>query len=246
MSLHGGQGGSERDDGDHDLCGVYYAIVTQNDDADGSARVKVRYPWLDGGDSDQSFWAPICVPMCGDQFGTYTLPEIEDTVIVMFLAGDVRYPVVIGGAWSEVDPPPEVNEDGNNDFRLIKSRSGHRFLLDDSDSPKLVLTDKDDKNLLATGPHAEGGSSKQNKYGVPSSPDVSGNAEKGISLSALDGTLNILCPAGTFSLESKNGDVISKGDMDIKAGSSFDIQGGSASISSSGGSKYEGSVVKIN
>ena len=158
MSLHGGPGGREPDDGDHGLCGVYYAIVTQNDDTEGSARVKVRYPWIDHGDEDQSFWAPISVPMCGDEFGTYVLPEVEDTVLVVFLAGDIRYPVVIGGAWSQTDPPPETNEDGSNDFRLIKSRSGHRLLLDDSDSGKIVLSDKSDKNMMSTGPHASGGS----------------------------------------------------------------------------------------
>jgi len=246
MGLHGGQGGVDPDFGDHDLCAVYYAIVTQNDDSEGSARVKVRYPWLDGGDEDQAFWAPICVPMCGDEFGTYTLPEVEDTVLVLFLAGDIRYPIVVGGAWSKTDKPPEVNEDGKNDFRLIKSRSGHRLLFDDSDSAKLVLTDMKDENLMSVGEHPEGGGSDQNKYGVGSPPDVTGNAEKGVSFASLNGTLNILCPNGTFKLDSKTGDVISKGDMDVKAGSSFKAKGGTGSAKSTGPSKYAGSSIKAN
>ena len=95
-------GGPADRTGDHDLGGVYYAIVTQNDDKEGQgARVRVRYPWMPEGDRDQSYWAPIAVPMIGAEFGTYTLPEVEDTVMVMFLAGDINHPIVVGGGWSE-------------------------------------------------------------------------------------------------------------------------------------------------
>jgi len=69
---------------------VYYAIVTQNDDCeDAVARVKVRYPWMPEGGKDQSHWAHVAVPMIGCEFGTYTLPEIDDTVYVVFMAGDI-------------------------------------------------------------------------------------------------------------------------------------------------------------
>src|SRR5690606_2608740 len=109
--------------GDHDLGGACYAIVTQNDAPDGpGGRVPGRYPWLPEGDRDQSYWAPICVPMIGAEFGTYTLPDVDDEVVVVFLAGDINTPIVIGGGWSASDPPPENNADGKNDFRLIKSR----------------------------------------------------------------------------------------------------------------------------
>lgn len=225
--LHGGPGGFEPEEGDHGLCGVYYAIVTQNKDDQNLARIRVRYPWLSGGDVDQSFWAPICVPMIGGEFGTYTLPEIEDTVLVVFLAGDIRYPVVIGGAWSETDPPPVTNEDGKNDFRGIRSRSGHELLLDDSDSAKLVLNSKSGEEILSCGSSAGGGSD-------------------GASLSSGAGTLSILCPSGTLKVEGKDVEVTSSDKADIKAGSALEVGGSaSASFSSSSMGKYEGSTTNL-
>jgi hypothetical protein len=151
-------GGPKRAPLDPQLCGIYYGIVCQNKDEEGKvARVKVRFPWLPGGDKDQAHWALLAVLMEGEKFGTYTVPEIDDTVMVVFLHGDIRRPVVIGGMWNKTDTPPEVNENGKNDFRFIKSRSGHRFLLDDSSKVKVVITDKDNKNYIGCGEFAKGG-----------------------------------------------------------------------------------------
>ena len=220
--LHGGPGGFEPEEGDHGLCGVYYAIVTQNKDDQNLARVKVRYPWLPGGDVDQSFWAPICVPMIGDEFGTYTLPEIDDQVLVVFLAGDIRYPVVIGGAWNETDKPPESEVD----HRVIRSRSGHDLLLNDADGT-VVLNSNTGEEILSCGKSAGGGSD-------------------GASLSSGAGTLSILCPGGTLKVEGKDIEVTSSDKADIKAGSALEVGGSaSASFSSSGPGKYEGSTTNL-
>jgi uncharacterized protein involved in type VI secretion and phage assembly len=246
MSLLGGPGGFEPGDGDHDLCGVYYAIVTQNKDDRELARVKVRFPWMPGGDVDQSHWAALCVPMAGDEFGTYVLPEIDDTVLVVFIAGDIRYPVVIGGAWSEVDTPPEVNEDGKNDFRLIKSRSGHRLLLDDSSSGKLVLSSKTDKEVLSVGNQDAGGASDQNKYGVGGPPAAGSAKKKGMSLGSESGKMTVLCPGGTLKVEGQNVEITSSGKLDIKAGTDLKVEGSaSATFNSSAPSNYEGGTTNI-
>jgi len=80
--------------------GLHYGIVCQNKDPDNLDRIKVRFPWLDSGDTDQSHWAQLLTPMEGDKFGWYTLPDIDDAVVVVFIAGDMSQPVVIGGVWS--------------------------------------------------------------------------------------------------------------------------------------------------
>lgn len=246
--LHGGPGGFEPHGGDHDLCGVYYAIVTQNkDDEKKLGRIKVRLPWMPGGDTDQSHWAQICVPMIGGEFGTYTLPEVDDTVLVVFIAGDIRYPVVIGGSWNDKDKPPEVNEDGKNDFRLIKSRSGHRLLFDDSSSGKLVLSSNTDKEVLSVGKQDAGGSSNQNKYGVGGPPGAGASKKEGMSLGSESGTMTVLCPGGTLKVDGKDVEISSSDKVDIKAGTDLTVEGSSmASFNSAGPGKYEGSTTKIN
>src|SRR6185503_18432855 len=126
-------------------------VVTQNKDPDGLNRIKVKMPWLDGGDTDQSAWAQLMTPMEGDKYGWYTLPDVDDVVIVTFIAGDISQPLIMGGVWSTTDNSPEPNEDGKNNFRGYRSRSGHRLILDDTDKTKVVIVDKTGKNMIGIG-----------------------------------------------------------------------------------------------
>lgn len=103
--------------------GVVIGIVTNNKDAEGLGPVKVRFPWLD--ELNESFWARIAAPMAGPNRGAYFLPEKDEDVLGMFEHGDVRLPYIIGGLWNGKDGTPADNSDGENNLRVIKSRSGH-------------------------------------------------------------------------------------------------------------------------
>jgi uncharacterized protein involved in type VI secretion and phage assembly len=112
--------------------GVAVAIVTDNEDPEGMGRVRVTYPWRDA--DDESHWARIATPMAGGGMGAYFLPEVDDEVLVAFENGDIHYPYVVGSLWNGTDTPPADNADGKNDVRLIRSRSGHEIVLNDSDT----------------------------------------------------------------------------------------------------------------
>jgi phage baseplate assembly protein gpV len=240
-------GGPKRAPLDPQLCGIYYAIVCQNKDEEGKvARVKVRFPWLPGGDQDQAHWALLAVLMEGDKFGTYTVPEIDDTVMVVFLHGDIRRPVVIGGMWNKTDTPPEKNENGKNDFRFIKSRSGHRFLLDDSSKVKVVITDKDNKNYVGCGEFAKGGDGP-NAFEMAAPTAINGSATKGVAVCSLEGKLNLWCPKGTLTIDAQHVELTGSDKIGIKAGKDMALEGGmSGKVVASQEAKLEGSKVSIN
>jgi phage baseplate assembly protein gpV len=233
-------GGPRPASGDMAMCGVYYALVTQNKDDRQLGRVKVRFPWLPGGDQDQSAWAQVAVPMAGGEFGTFTLPEIDDTVMVVFIAGDIRFPVVIGGMWNKTDEPPEVNENGKNDFRFIKSRAGHRLLFDDSSSTSVVLTDNGNANYLGCGTFAAGGDG-------PNKMEIDGpGGSKGVGVTSAGGTLNVWCPNGTLKVSCKDAEVTAGDGLDLKAAGDVTLEGGmSTTVDASGEMKVNGSKVKI-
>jgi phage baseplate assembly protein gpV len=227
------------------LCGVYYAIVTQNKDARKLGRVKVRLPWLPGGDRDQSSWAQVAVPMAGDEFGTFTLPEVDDTVLVVFIAGDIRYPVVVGGMWNKTDEPPEVNEDGKNDFRFIKSRAGHRLLFDDSSNTAVLLTDHKDSNYLGCGDFAAGGDGP-NSMEIGAPDGVNGQPSKGVGVTSASGTVNVWCPNGTLTVKGQHAEITASSKIDLKAGGDLKLEGGmTATVGASGEVKVNGSKVKV-
>jgi uncharacterized protein involved in type VI secretion and phage assembly len=131
-----------------DFYGLTVGIVTNNRDPEGLGRVKVRFPWLS--DQVESQWARIVSPMAGRDRGLYALPEVEDEVLVAFERGRVECPFILGALWNGKDKPPETNGDGQNNRRVIKSRSGHVIVLDDTAGrERIEIVDRSGKNSIS-------------------------------------------------------------------------------------------------
>lgn len=122
--------------------GVVVGVVTNLEDPEDLGRVKVRYPWLL--EDSESPWARVMTFMAGGNRGGVFRPEVDDEVLVMFEHGDVRFPYVLGSLWNGQDAmPTERGADADNNVRLIKSRSGHQVVLDDTPgAEKVTLSDQ--------------------------------------------------------------------------------------------------------
>ena len=169
----------ERGGGENDVKGVAIAVVTNNRDPENLGKIKVKYPWRNT--EDESHWARIMTFMAGNEMGGYFLPEVGDEVLVAFENGDIDQPVILGALWSGKMKPPETNSDGKNNRRLIKSRSGHLVILDDTDrSEKIEIIDKSGENLLRI-------DTKTNTIEITSNKDIKLKAPNGkISLDCLE------------------------------------------------------------
>lgn len=221
---------------------VQHGIVTQNKDPENLNRIKVRLPFLDNGDTDQTHWAQLATPMEGDKFGWYTIPDINDQVIVMFIAGDISQPVIVGGTWSKTDNSPEPNEDGQNNFRGYRSRCGHRLILDDSKKTKIVIADKTTKNMLGLGNFEKDGTGP-NKCAVYK-PPMSG--DKGMSFSSMEGTFEITAKAKLKIEAQQNIKMNAKTSVEIKAGGELKMEGQSVTKLTAGAPmNLDGAQVKI-
>jgi uncharacterized protein involved in type VI secretion and phage assembly len=191
---------SERDREDG-FYGVTIAEVTNNKDEAKMGRVKVKFPWLS--DTDESFWARVLTPMAGGDRGLYFLPEVGDEVLVAFEHGNIEFPYILGALWNGKDQPPETNEDGKNNKRTIKSRSGHTVTLDDTDGEeKIEIVDKSKKNSI-----------------------VVNTKENTITISA-DADITIQSSNGKLILSGKEIQIDSKGDVKIKASQTMTIEAG--------------------
>lgn len=114
------------------LYGVYTAVVTDVQDPDAQGRVKIRLPWVGEQDgATATAWARLSTFMAGNNRGSWFIPEPDDEVLVSFVAGDPRHPVVVGALWNGQDQPPE-QMDADNNRRTIQSRSGHVLRFDDT------------------------------------------------------------------------------------------------------------------
>lgn len=235
-------GGPRLDSLDLVQFGLHYGIVTQNVDPDNKNRVKVRLPWLDQGDTDQTHWAQLMTPMEGSKFGWYTLPDVDDVVIIMFIAGDTTQPVIVGGVWSKPDFSPEPNEDGKNNFRGYRSRSGHRLIMDDSGKVKVTFSDKTAKNMIGIGNFAKDGAGP-NVCEIYT-PPMAGST--GISISTMEGKLEITAKGNLKVEAGKAIKMNAQETVDVKAGGETKFEGNSAAkITSGSPSNYDAPTMKI-
>lgn len=132
------------------IYGAVIALVTDIQDPNLDGRVKVKYPWMPKGSAGDisSGWARMASPGGGKSRGIYFTPEVNDEVLVVFEQGDVNYPYIVGALWNKKDKPPEgpegkALEAGKVNQRIIKSRSGHVVVLDDTPGKeKITIYDK--------------------------------------------------------------------------------------------------------
>lgn len=132
--------------------GVLVGTVTNNQDPLQLGRIKVQIPALFETNNDSN-WAPMLMPAASTQgdhsYGIYALPEIDDRVLVAFEHGLPDRPFVLGSFWGFGAKPPEKNESKSNDIRLIRSRSGHQIVLDDTQGQeKITVSDQSGHNKI--------------------------------------------------------------------------------------------------
>lgn len=144
---------------DRRLYGVFSGIVEDNDDPEHEGRVKLRFPWLD--DATVSDWCRVVQPYAGPSFGAVFVPEKQCEVLVAFVHGDMNEPIVIGGLYNGAEKPPTFHDGTRQDVKMIKTKAGHVFRLDDSAQDRaielktvaghdVVLDDQNQKLTIST------------------------------------------------------------------------------------------------
>ena len=201
------ESGHEADrEGDGFMRGLARATVTDNQDPEGLARVRVRLPGQD--ESEDSFWARLATPMAMANQGSYFLPEVGDEVLVGFEMGDLTHPCVLGSLWNGQAQPPESNGDGKNDPRLIRTRSDTELRFFDGDPPSVELKLADGKHLL------------MDDKGIVLE-DGSGNSFK---IESSSGAITIKS-TGQLNLESQTVSIKAGASMEVKASGTLTLKG---------------------
>jgi uncharacterized protein involved in type VI secretion and phage assembly len=196
------------------VVGVAVGVVTNNQDPQGLGRVKIKFPWLsDGTESD---WTKVVAFMAGNNRGAVFLPEVNDEVLVAFEHGDVNFPYVLGGLWNSRDPPPEKNQDGKNNVRKLRSRSGHEIVFCDDESSRKeqleIRTNAGHSVLLSDAAGAE---------------QVLIKDKSGSNLIKIDSLTNTISMESSMkiSIKSQIVEIEADGIMSIKANGTLTVQG---------------------
>lgn len=84
--------------------GIYQGIVTNINDTEKRGRIKCQIPDVLGGDTE-SAWCDPMIPVAYDYGGDFCIPEKNEAVWLMFIAGDPNRPVWLGGWWQKKMSP---------------------------------------------------------------------------------------------------------------------------------------------
>jgi uncharacterized protein involved in type VI secretion and phage assembly len=186
--------------------GIVIGIVDDLDDQQDLGRVRVRFPHLN---NELSNWARIATPFGGRNRGLFLRPEKDDEVLVAFEHGDPRVPYVVGVLWSQPDPPP--SDDGkrvDNNWRFLRSRSGHLLKFDDTDGAERI-------EIVGKG--------GQQKIVI----DVSGSK---IEITCDSGDLALKAPSGKLSIDAQTVEIKSSQSMKLQASADMTISGTQVAI----------------
>ena len=138
--------------------GVASGLVTKVDDEVSEARVKLKLPWFSP--DFETDWVRVVYAYAGNGYGWVWVPEEDDEVLVAFVMGDMRLPVVLGGLYNGKDKPP-VARTAQNDQKMFRTKAGNQILFDDTTGSQRIevktvaghvldLSDKDKKVTLTT------------------------------------------------------------------------------------------------
>jgi phage baseplate assembly protein V len=115
--------------------GVYEGIVTAVEDPAKEGRVKVQFPWFD--DQMATEWSRVRQAYAGNGYGSFFIPEVGDEVLIAFIQGDMRFPIILGGLYNGKDKPPSSRTSAQ-DQKMIRTKGQHEILLDDSKGKERV------------------------------------------------------------------------------------------------------------
>lgn len=134
----------------------FLARVVSLDDPDGRNRVQVKLLAFDAvAQQETAIWARVVAPFAGEDRGVFFLPDVGDEVFVVFVQGDPRHPVILGGLWNgAAKSPADIEAGGTNRTKRIKSKNGIVITLDDQQGQETLAleTPGGQKLTLKDGP----------------------------------------------------------------------------------------------
>lgn len=206
--------------------GVVVGVVTNTDDPEDWGRIKVQYPWL--GDDAESDWARVSSAGAGSEGGLYTVPEVNDEVVVAFEHGDLHRPFVLGGLWNGKDKIPADGAGASSGekpkVRTWTSRTGHKITMHDDADNKI--------DIVTAGGHKISLNDKETKLEIVASGGATLTVDSG-------GNLDVK--------SNSNVTTESKGNMELKALGNLKLNAtGNIDIQASGMVNVKGSAVNLN
>lgn len=182
------------------------AIVKDNNDPDGLARVKVQFPWqvVDG---LMTPWIRVIAPHSGTDKGFHFIPEIGEEVLIGFEGSNAERPYLIGSLYNGEAKPSEWQTD-KNDVKAIRTRSGHTIELNDKKGEEKINIYDNEGSIITF-------DTKKKSLFIQSAEDIEISA-KNIKMMAEE-TIEIQAKKDIQTASEGNTEILAKGKTNIEA-----------------------------
>ncbi len=224
--------------------GLQLGTVKQIDqDPANQFRVLVQVPIVDN--TGKGIWARLARPYATKNAGSFFYPEIGDEVVLAFLDDDPRFPVIMGSLFSSSRPPP-LTPDAKNSQKAIITNAQLKVLFDEEKkiitlitpgNNSIVISD-DAKAITLTDQSSNSVKLSTDGITLTSASDILIKAAQNIPLQA---------QAGKLAATAAQAVTVSGLTVGLTANTEFTATGNAtASLTSSGETKVQGTMVMIN
>jgi len=162
------------------LYGVYPAVVRGVEDPENKGRIRVACAAISS--SYLSDWISVIQADAGSGYGAYLIPELEDQVIIAFLNGSPRTPIVLGSIYS-ANKLPLMARSATSVPRYFATPAGHQIVMEDKTGKRIEIVDATGSNKVLIDTAA-------NKITISASADIEISAGGNLTLSA-NGTVTV-------------------------------------------------------
>ncbi|MEX0268926.1 phage baseplate assembly protein V [Leptolyngbyaceae cyanobacterium UHCC 1019] len=153
----------------------YLAEVVSVDDPLNLARVQVRLFNFNGvDDQNAAIWARVAVPFAGANRGAFLLPDVGDEVLINFVNGDPRLPIVVGSLWNGNAKAPERLGGDRVDRWTLVGKAGTRIAIVEESAGTATISFETPNGVSGTLTDADGGKMEFQAAGTIITVDPSG------------------------------------------------------------------------
>lgn len=238
--------------------GFVQGTVVENNNDKYPGMVKVSFTVWDEG-KNMIEWVRLLSPYTGKDYGTYMVPEIDETVLVGFIGGSLKKPFLLGSLYPKDSQLVKDQFDKKNVNKVLLTKGGSRVAIDDTENKNsiTVQTPKESKIVIEDENETILMSDKEGKNQVfldLKKGEVTICAEKKITLKTGSASMVMEGNQGNITIEGNKVTVNAKQTLAMEGKTSTTVKGGSlsaqgmqtAELKASGQLTVSGAMVKIN
>lgn len=227
------------------LSGLFIGTVKKVDsDPLDQNRIQVQIPTIKN--SGDGIWARLTHFYTSAEAGSFFIPEVDSQVVLSFIGEDPRFPVILGGLYTDTNKPYKTVDDQNN-YKAFLSKNKLTLEFDDENNkitistPKnnSIVLDENDESITITDQNENEIKTSSDGITMTSCKDIKLIASGSITMNGDKGVIANSTSGDGIKFTGNNVALEAKAKMSVKGGSNVDIN-------ASGQVNVKGSAVNIN